>query len=64
MLIKITDRCSMGCSHCFSDCTPDLCDMEWNTFVDTMSFYDRYCKKISKPILISGGEPTESNIFT
>lgn len=64
MLIKITDRCSMGCSHCFSDCTPDLCDMEWNTFVDTMSFYDRYCKKISKPIFISGGEPTESNIFT
>lgn len=63
MLIKITDKCSMGCSHCLSDCTPDLCDMEWNTFVDAMNFYDKYCKNIMKPILISGGEPTESSIF-
>lgn len=63
MLIKITDKCSMGCSHCLSDCTPNLCDMDWNTFIDTMSFYDKYCKSIIKPILISGGEPTESNIF-
>lgn len=63
MLIKITDKCSMGCNHCLSDCTPNLCDMEWNTFIDTMDFYDKYCKSILKPILISGGEPTESSIF-
>ena len=63
MLIKITDRCNMGCSHCLSDCTPDLCDMEWNTFISSMNFYDKYCKSMLKPILISGGEPTESSIF-
>lgn len=63
MLIKITDKCSMGCNHCLSDCTPNLCDMEWNTFIDAMGFYDKYCKSILKPILISGGEPTESSIF-
>lgn len=63
MLIKITDKCSMGCNHCLSDCTPNLCDMEWNTFIDTIDFYNKYCKSISKPILISGGEPTESSIF-
>lgn len=63
MLIKITDKCSMGCNHCLSDCTPNLRDMELNTFIDTMNFYDKYCKSISKPIFISGGEPTESSIF-
>lgn len=63
MLIKITDKCNMGCNHCLSDCTPNLCDMEWNTFIDAMNFYDKYCKSIYKPILISGGEPTESSIF-
>lgn len=63
MLIKITDKCNMGCSHCLSDCTPNLRDMELNTFIDTMNFYDKYCRSILKPILISGGEPTESSIF-
>lgn len=63
MLIKITDRCSMGCNHCLSDCTPNLRDMEWDTFNDAMDFYDKYCKDASKPIIISGGEPTESKIF-
>lgn len=63
MLIKITDKCNMGCSHCLSDCTPNLHDMEWNTFIDAMDFYNKYCKDIIKPILISGGEPTESSIF-
>ena len=63
MLIKITDRCSMGCNHCLSDCTPNLCDMKLNTFNDAISFYDKYCKNMLKPILISGGEPTESKIF-
>lgn len=66
MLIKITDRCSMGCNHCLSDCTPDLCDMDFNTFVDTIDFHKKYCcfnNSLSKPIIISGGEPTESSIF-
>lgn len=63
MLIKITDKCSMGCSHCLSDCTPNLYDMELNTFIDVMNFYDKYCRNILKPIFISGGEPTESSIF-
>lgn len=63
MLIKITDKCNMGCSHCLSDCTPNLHDMEWNTFIDAMLFYNKYCKDVRKPIIISGGEPTESKIF-
>ena len=62
MLIKITDKCSMGCNHCLSDCTPNLRDMEWNTFVDAMDFVNKYCSLL-KPILISGGEPTQSGIF-
>lgn len=63
MLIKITDKCSMGCNHCLSDCTPNLNDMNLNTFIDSMSFYDKYCKNFLRPIIISGGEPTESSIF-
>lgn len=61
MLIKITDKCNMGCSHCLSDCTPNLHDMKLKTFIDAMKFHDKYC--LTRPILISGGEPTESSIF-
>jgi hypothetical protein len=38
--------------------------MKLNTFINAMSFYDKYCRNnILKPLIISGGEPTESNIF-
>lgn len=65
MLIKITDRCSMGCNHCLSDCTPNLCNMDFNTFIDSIEFHKKYCcfNGLLKPIIISGGEPTESDIF-
>lgn len=63
MLIKITDRCSMGCNHCLSDCTPDLRDMDLGTFASAIAFYDKYCRDTCKPIIISGGEPFESNII-
>ena len=61
MLILITTRCSMGCSHCMSDCKPEGRDMSIATFRDALDFsINRY---YPTPILISGGEPSENPEF-
>lgn len=63
MLVKITDKCSMGCTHCLSDCKPDGKHMPFETFKDVVEFNrklnsDNNTMDIS-PILLSGGEPFE-----
>ena len=57
MLIDLTYRCSMGCSHCISDCRPDGTDMTPDTLEDVFAFY----RKHQIPNLVfSGGEMFEN----
>lgn len=57
MLIDLTYRCSMGCSHCMSDCRPDGMDMTPDTLEDVFAFYQRY--QIPN-LIFSGGEMFEN----
>jgi hypothetical protein len=64
VLIKVTNRCSMGCSHCLEDSTPNSAHMPWEGFLEALDFTQRIegfaweqgCPSI---ILLSGGECTE-----
>lgn len=57
MLIDLTYRCSMGCSHCMSDCRPDGTDMTPEVLEDVLAFY----RKHQVPNLtFSGGEMFEN----
>ena len=56
MLIRITNHCTMGCSHCFTESTPKGEHMTRDTFVKAMTL----AKALGDPMfLISGGEPTD-----
>lgn len=53
MLIAVTTRCDMGCSHCMASCTPSGEDMAIDNFrlaIDEIS-------KVDKIVLLTGGEP-------
>lgn len=60
MLVKITDKCSMGCNHCMSDCTPSGQHMSFEVLKDVVKFRNIYGGPI---MLLSGGEPTEHPNF-
>lgn len=62
MLIKLTEKCSMGCNHCISDCKVSGKDMDVETFKDTLKFLDRNLSSFPV-LLLSGGEPLESEYF-
>ena len=56
MLIRITNYCTMGCSHCFLDASPKGEHMSKETFGKALEI----TKKIDGVVLlISGGEPTQ-----
>ena len=57
MLLKITTKCSMGCTHCIEDALPDGEDMSIQTFLKAKDFIDRIYHGI-RIVMISGGEPT------
>lgn len=42
MMIDLTYHCSMGCTHCLSDCKPDGKHMPYSVFEDVLAFVDRY----------------------
>lgn len=42
MLIQATYACSMGCSHCMSDCKPDGQHMSVKTFSDALDFMNNH----------------------
>ena len=54
MLVKITNRCRMGCSHCLDDAKPDGGHMDPQTFYKALE----WCK-LDRNVMITGGEPTE-----
>lgn len=55
MLVRITNRCYMGCHHCLANATPDGEDMSRQTFKEVIAF----SAMIEPLLLLSGGEPTE-----
>lgn len=58
MKIDITYHCSMGCSHCLSDCRPDGRHMRIQVFRDALLFAALHASE-DAPLIISGGEPFE-----
>lgn len=61
MLLKITEKCSMGCSHCMNDAKPTGKHMSFDTLTDSIDFILKrtYCSNI----IVTGGEPTEHPEF-
>lgn len=64
MLVKLTSRCSMGCSHCCEDATVDGQHMTQATFQQTLRFIEMaegaaWASGCPPFILLSGGEPAE-----
>lgn len=55
MLIRITNRCHMGCSHCLVDARPDGDHMTRSVFQKALDF----AGNTDGIVLLSGGEPTE-----
>ena len=54
MIVDITYKCSMGCSHCMSDCKPDGQHMTMATFDKAIDFLKKY--NYVDHIILSGGE--------
>lgn len=55
MLVRITEKCNMGCSHCMINAGPDGKHMEDTVYEQTL----RFIKIIGYPfIMLTGGEPT------
>ena len=61
MLLKITEKCSMGCSHCMNSATENGEHMSLDVFKDAVDFIIR--NNVYHSIFISGGEPTEHPMF-
>jgi len=55
MLIRVTEQCHMGCSHCFVDARPDGNHMDGKTYKLALEMANR----IDRVAMLSGGEPTE-----
>jgi len=60
MLIRITNKCTMGCSHCMVEATPDGRHMSRETFEKALDFTQRYDMPV---LMLSGGEPLEHPEF-
>lgn len=62
MMLKITERCSMGCSHCMNDARPNGKDMPFSVLQDSLAFLKNN-NLAKESLLITGGEPTEHSDF-
>lgn len=60
MMIKITEKCSMGCIHCMNNATPNGKHMDFDIFQRVVSFQKQYGGPFC---IITGGEPTEHPEF-
>lgn len=61
MMIKITEKCTMGCRHCLNNSQPDGKDMNETVLIDSLNFLKK--NNIGKLLIMSGGEPTEHRNF-
>lgn len=60
MILLITHKCSMECTHCCLNSQKDGKHMTKEVFLKALDFYDRFLYKI---MIVSGGEPTEHPNF-
>jgi hypothetical protein len=60
MLLKITESCHMGCTHCLDDAKPSNNHMTFRVFQDAISFFNQFG---GVELIISGGEPTENPLW-
>ena len=60
MMIKITEKCSMGCTHCMNRATCNGNHMSFDTFKDVIEFQRKYGGPFC---FITGGEPLEHPEF-
>ena len=60
MMIKITEKCSMGCSHCMNRATCNGEHMSFDIFKDVIEFQKKYGGPFC---FITGGEPFEHPNF-
>ena len=60
MLIRITNSCRMGCSHCMIDSTPSGTHMNPDVYGEALEFTSKYDPSL---IFLSGGEPTDHPQF-
>lgn len=61
MMLKITEHCTMGCTHCLNSATPNERHMKEQTLMDSLAFIEK--NTASRVLVVSGGEPTEHNCF-
>ena len=61
MLVSITEKCSMGCNHCMSDCKPTGEHMTEETLKSICYFLMKH--NADDQFIITGGEPTEHPDF-
>jgi MoaA/NifB/PqqE/SkfB family radical SAM enzyme len=59
MILVITDKCSMGCTHCLSDCKPDGQHITLEQFKQNLEFALRTIGRNPQILILSGGEPFE-----
>ena len=60
MMIKITEKCSMGCTHCMNDATANGKHMTDDVYKKVIDFQKRYGGLFC---MITGGEPSEHPAF-
>ena len=53
MKVDITYKCSMGCTHCLSDCKPEGQEMSVETFQSVIGFHKKHN---INAIILTGGE--------
>lgn len=61
MMLKLTERCTMGCIHCMNDSQPNGNDMSIEVLDKSLEFLKN--NNIGKILIITGGEPTEHRSF-
>lgn len=60
MLVRLTNNCTMNCSHCMVDASENGEHMDFELFKEVLKFNKQYDPMV---LLISGGEPTEHPQF-
>lgn len=60
MMIKITEHCSMECTHCMNAATPNNVHMDFDTFKKAIRFQNTHGGSF---MILTGGEPTEHPMF-
>jgi len=60
LILRITNKCNMNCTHCFDNASPNGKHMDFDNFRDSLKFIP---KTGAKMILLTGGEPSEHPQF-